>query len=317
METRANHVLIGSFVLTALATAFIFALWLGQVSLEREYDFYEVVFDEPVTGLVTAGDVRFNGIKVGEVVDLTIDRADPRITHALVRVDAGTPVKVDSAVTLELQGITGLSYILISGGGRDRPNLIDVSDEDPPVLSAELSELQRLLSQGGETVGSLNDAILRVQDLLSARNVNAIRAILENLADVTQTVAARREEIDGFLRSAASASARLDAASEDLARLAAALSASAEDDIPAALMEARLAAESLRRSTDALALMLEDASPNVRGFAEEGLPELTAAVAETRDLIATLNRLGRRLEANPARFLSGAPNGAEYEGRDE
>mgnify|MGYP003349263619 CR=1 FL=1 len=44
METRANHVLIGSFALLVVAAAMLFALWIGKSSLDREFAEYDVIW---------------------------------------------------------------------------------------------------------------------------------------------------------------------------------------------------------------------------------------------------------------------------------
>ena len=77
METRARHVLIGLFTVLATVLALLFTLWLTQQS-ERDFHFYDIAFEEAVTGLSRGSTVEFNGIKVGDVIDLRINPKDPR-----------------------------------------------------------------------------------------------------------------------------------------------------------------------------------------------------------------------------------------------
>ena len=95
METRAHHVLIGSFAILAFLLGLGFVLWLSKTSADREFSFYDVVFTEAVTGLSKGGLVQYNGIKVGEVTQLKLAPDDPRKVIARVRLDGDTPVKVD------------------------------------------------------------------------------------------------------------------------------------------------------------------------------------------------------------------------------
>jgi ABC-type transporter Mla subunit MlaD len=67
METKANYVLIGAFVLLAAGALALFTLWIAGNPLNRSYSDYDVIFEGPVNGLTEGGEVRFNGIKVGEV----------------------------------------------------------------------------------------------------------------------------------------------------------------------------------------------------------------------------------------------------------
>ena len=73
METKANYLLIGLFTLAGLVGSMVFLLWLAQVQVDRQYAYYDVLFDN-VTGLGDAGDVRFNGLPVGQVVGLAQHR---------------------------------------------------------------------------------------------------------------------------------------------------------------------------------------------------------------------------------------------------
>ena len=78
METRAHHVIIGAFAIGVFAAALFFVLWLSKSSIDRQFDLYDIVFNEAVTGLSKGGTVQYNGIKVGEVAQLSLAKDDPR-----------------------------------------------------------------------------------------------------------------------------------------------------------------------------------------------------------------------------------------------
>src|SRR5512141_382988 len=116
METRASYVLIGAFTLLVLVSSLLFVLWLGKFSLEREWDYYDIVFKEAVTGLTVGGAVQYSGIQVGEVRKLSLAPDDPRQVIAHVRLHGDTPVKTDTKARLTLLGLTGVTVIQLSGG---------------------------------------------------------------------------------------------------------------------------------------------------------------------------------------------------------
>ena len=109
METRAHHVLIGLFTLLVVSAALIFALWLGKSDADRQFEVYDIVFQEAVSGLSKGGTVEFNGIKIGDVVSLRLDPEDAHRVIARVRVDSTAPVRSDTRARLVPAGITGLS----------------------------------------------------------------------------------------------------------------------------------------------------------------------------------------------------------------
>src|SRR5512146_3439170 len=115
METRAHHVLIGLFTIIVSLLGVLFALWAANYAANRDWDEYEVVFTEAVTGLGTGGIVQYNGINVGEVRRLSLDPKDPRKVVARIRLTAGTPVKIDTKAKLAFIGLTGVAQIQLSG----------------------------------------------------------------------------------------------------------------------------------------------------------------------------------------------------------
>ena len=96
METRANYVLIGAFTIVASIALLGFALWAAKYSSDRSWNEYDVVFREPVTGLTEGSSVQYNGIAVGTVDKLSLDRDDARRVIALLKLNADAPVKVDT-----------------------------------------------------------------------------------------------------------------------------------------------------------------------------------------------------------------------------
>src|SRR5436305_10100636 len=116
MEIRAPYVLIGSFVLAAILAVFGFVYWLNNTGGIGPRTSYHVQFDGPVPGLLVGAGVLFNGIRVGEVTDLGLAPDNPRRVNASISVASTTPVRADTKVGLEFQGLTGVPVIALEGG---------------------------------------------------------------------------------------------------------------------------------------------------------------------------------------------------------
>ena len=119
METRANFVLIGSFTLAVIAAAFGFVLWFQCSTPPRRAVRLRIVFEGPATGLRNGGSVNFNGIRVGEVISVKLD--NPRRVVALAMVENNAPIRKDTLVGLEFQGLTGVAAISLKGGEEAAP----------------------------------------------------------------------------------------------------------------------------------------------------------------------------------------------------
>src|SRR5246127_2038440 len=129
METRAPFVVIGAFVLAAIVAVFGFVYWLNNTGGLGARATYHVQFDGSVPGLLVGAAVLFNGIRVGEVTELGLAPDNPRRVNATISVAATTPVRPDTRVGLEFQGLTGVPVIALEGGMRlagsgEVPNLI-------------------------------------------------------------------------------------------------------------------------------------------------------------------------------------------------
>ena len=127
METKANYLMIGGFVLGVLALAFVFIFWMTNFAGGgKRY----IVFKGSVAGLTTGSSVGFNGIKVGEVQSLALDPQDARKVQVLISVHKDTPVRENSRASIQSLGLTGGSGIQITAGTPDSPFLVATS-EDP------------------------------------------------------------------------------------------------------------------------------------------------------------------------------------------
>ena len=75
---------------------------------------YQVHFQGSVSGLLVGSAVLFNGIRVGEVTELS---SIPKTRHvdATIAVRSATPVRADTKVGLDFQGLTGVPVV---GAGR-------------------------------------------------------------------------------------------------------------------------------------------------------------------------------------------------------
>jgi phospholipid/cholesterol/gamma-HCH transport system substrate-binding protein len=142
VETRANYVMVGSSVLAALATIIIFVFWLGSRQLSDRDEVYHTYFTGSVAGLAGGSPVRYRGVPVGTVGGIEIDPQNIERIRVTLKLRANTPVRSDTVASLETTGITGASYIELSGATQASPALTITDDDDIPVIKSENSKLQ-------------------------------------------------------------------------------------------------------------------------------------------------------------------------------
>ena len=194
METRAHHVLIGLFSVLVVVGAMLFGLWLAKASMDSTFKDYEVVFNEAVSGLSKGSSVQYNGIKVGDVIELRLDDKDPRRVLARIRLAANTPVKVDTKAKLALTGVTGTSIIQLSGGDPNSPPLKG-KDGNLPEIIASPSPIARLLNNSNDLMTSVNLLLHNANHMFSRENVERLSNTLDNLQQTTGAIAEQRGDI--------------------------------------------------------------------------------------------------------------------------
>src|ERR1700747_1668172 len=124
METKANYVAVGAFVLACIIGIVVGVLGIAGFQYSREYASYRTSFSGAVTGLGDGTTVRYNGIDVGRVTDLQFDPNDPQRVIVKLQTKPNLHIRVDSEATIESEGLTGGSYVEISGGKKDSAELV-------------------------------------------------------------------------------------------------------------------------------------------------------------------------------------------------
>src|SRR6201981_555685 len=188
METRANYVLIGSFTLAVIAAAIGFVLWFQSLHTTKQRSPLRVVFEGPAAGLRNGGTVNFTGIRIGEVVSVKLD--NPRRVIALALVEKNAPIRKDTVVGLEFQGLTGVAAISLKGGEEAAPP-VPLDEDGIPVLTADPNRLQDVTEAIRGTLKNINR--------VGADNQLAVRNVLHNLETFTNTLARNSERIDAIM----------------------------------------------------------------------------------------------------------------------
>jgi len=177
METRANFVLIGSFTLAVIAAAFGFVLWFQSLHTTKARSPIRIIFEGPASGLRNGGSVNFNGIRIGEVISVKLD--NPRRVVALAMVGNDAPIRKDTLVGLEFQGLTGVAAISLKGGEEAAPS-VPLDEDGVPVLTADPNALQNI-------------------NRVVSDNQEAVKNSLHNLETFTASLARNAEKIDNVM----------------------------------------------------------------------------------------------------------------------
>ncbi|MBI4274523.1 MAG: MCE family protein [Rhizobiales bacterium] len=190
METRANYILIGLFTLGVIMGAFGFVYWFHHVGGTGERTAYHVVFKGPIGGLRTGAAVSFNGIRVGEVAELGLDPENPKQALATISIDTNTPVRADTTVSLDFQGLTGIATLALRGGSVNSPRL-EGKDGALPVLVSDFGSTADMMQAARDVLGKIDTVI--------EQNQVALRNSIKSIETFTEALARNSEKVDRIM----------------------------------------------------------------------------------------------------------------------
>ena len=298
METKVNYAAVGLFVLALSAALVAGILWIASGgAFQKHYDLYLAIEEESVAGLNLNAPVKYNGVDVGKVRDIQLDRADPKRVTLTFAIESGTPIKTDTEAVLKTQGLTGIAYVELHGSSAGAPPLRAAAGEKYPVIRTQPSLSARLENVLTTVLAKLDSTSNNINELLSDENRAAFKTTLANLAAVTQTIAARKSTLDAGIANAARTFDNTARATTDLGPVIDRIGRSA-DAVEKMGNEAAAASASAGKTVDAV-------GTDVKRFTTETLPEVQRLLGELSVLSASLRRLSEKIEGSPGGLLLG------------
>jgi phospholipid/cholesterol/gamma-HCH transport system substrate-binding protein len=268
---RASNLLIGSTTLAVIAAAFIGLLGYRKVHAIRQQGPLRIVFAGSADGLHPGGSVNFDGVQVGEIVSLKLD--SPRRIVVLAMVDNSAPLRKDTLVGVEFQGLTGVAAISLTGSAAAAAP-VPLDEDGIPTLTADLSEIQ-----------SVRDSLHNVDRFLVS-NQEVLKDKLGGFETETASLASKSDVIDSMLRKADSAFDGFDSAVERIDHIVPGVADGSADELLQKVKTLRELTESFNKHSGALM--------------EEGRRSL-------QDISESAMNVSRRLEAQAVRGGAPAP----------
>lgn len=203
MERNANFIFVGFIAILGAISLAGFAFWLGKYgSNDEKFQSYRTYVSESVAGLKASSPVRLKGIDVGFVEEVRIDGANPERIQIDFKVEKATPVKTDSIVVLNSQGIAGIGYLEIKEGTNGSKFLREVDKSERPIMISKPSMISVLSDKAQIILTHVDDAVLKLDQLASQRNIQNASISLENLSLVSTELKNNRQDITALVKGA-------------------------------------------------------------------------------------------------------------------
>jgi phospholipid/cholesterol/gamma-HCH transport system substrate-binding protein len=229
-----SNLMIGSTTLAVIAVAFVGVLGFRKIHAIQQQGPLRIVFEGSASGLHKGGSVNFDGVQVGEIKSLKLD--NPRKVVAFVMLDNSAPIRKDTIVGLEFQGLTGVAAISLTGGAATAPP-VPLDEDGVPILTADLSETE-----------SIRDSLHNVDRLLVG-NQSTIKDGLLSFETYTASLASKAEAIDSIIGKADNAFATIDSAMTKIDNVVPGLADGKADELFEKVKSIRELAESFNKKS--------------------------------------------------------------------
>lgn len=320
METRSNHVLVGSVVLILLAVLALFIVWLARLGggNEREYDIF---FKQSVDGLNPGSSVSFSGVPSGQVKDIQFWKPDPSLVRVRISVKPNVPIL--EGTTASIQGsFTGPSTVQLDGAVKGAPP-IACPVEHPaaacplgvPVIPTKQGGLGALLSSAPKLLERISTLTERLSDLLGDNNQASIRGILDNTNRLTKSLADRGPEIAATLAETRNAIEKAGAAAQQIGDLAQTTNGVLTDNVKPTIANLNQTISAAKKSMETLDATIGDARPGIQAFSKQTVPQVGQLVQDLREMAVSLTSVAQKLDQGGAGSLLGAPKLPDYKGK--
>ena len=318
METRSNHVLVGSVVLGLLAAVIVAAFWFSRLS-DGQDKLYDIYFKQSVNGLAKGSGVSFAGVPSGQVKMIELWRKDPSFVHVRIAVNVDVPILQGTTATIQGVGFTGVSEIQLVGAVKGAPPIacpandpLSQCPDGVPVIPTKPGALGELLNNAPQLLERLSTLTERLTELLNDRNQASFGNILANVDKLSGELAKRGPEIAATLAETRVAVQRASVAIEKIGNLADSSSRLLDEQGRPLIADLRETVRAEKGSLNSLQTTLDEAQPGVKTFSQQTMPEIDALVHDLREMSRSIRSITDKLDQQGAGGLIGSNKLPDY-----
>ena len=256
---------------------------------------YRLSTQDSVSGLIVDAPVEFHGVEVGRVK--RIELTAPRSVSVLLDIERRAPVTAATVATITSRGLaprgfTGYVYVALEDAGSQAGPLLVAAGEPYPQLRCAPSSsinLDTMISQVNANVEAMTAL---AQTVLDEKTITSLKQSVDNLQQVTQTLAANDKRLATIVANTEQASQRFGP-----------LLNSSSDTVRAlqtqVMPEAYNALASLNRLSNS-------SSDTVRALQTQVMPEAYDTLANLNRLSTSMNGAAAKIDRDPSVLVRGA-----------
>ena len=311
METRSNHVLVGTVVLALLVGVVLFTVWLAGLSTKAT-NCFDIYFSQGVGGISKGTAVNYSGVPVGKVEKISLLPNRPEFVWVRIEVDGEAPILQGTTAQIKGVGFTGASEISLDGAVKGGKPIDQAGPQGCPVIPSGSGGLGALLNSAPELLDRIQRLTERLTEMLSDKNQNSIADILENFDKTSRVLAERAPDLAKAIGQAQVAAQNAGIAAQRVGILADSTNRLVNEQGKPAAEDLRKAIASVQRAADNLDSVVSEAKPGLNNFTKSTLPEANRLVHDLRDLSSSMQGFSDRLNQGGVGSVLGAPKLPDY-----
>jgi len=315
METRSNHILVGSVVLALLAAVLVFTVWLARVAGgdSKEYDIF---FKQSVDGLAKGSGVTFSGVPSGQIKEIKLWPQDPQFVRVRIRIDEDTPILQGTIATIAGVGFTGVSQINLDGAVKGAPPITEPGPYGEPVIPTKPGALGELLNSAPELLNRISTLTERLTELLNDKNQKSISGILAHVDKLSGDLADRGPEIAAAVVQLKTTMEQAGNAAERVGQLAETTNGVMADDVKPAMANLNKATVAAQHTLETLDATITDARPGIKAFSTQTVPQINQLARNLAEMSEALGAISNKLDRGGAGAVLGGSKLPDYKPRN-
>jgi phospholipid/cholesterol/gamma-HCH transport system substrate-binding protein len=295
MENKAHALSAGLFTIVLLAIAVLIGIWLNRD--RTEYVPYQIATKLSVPGLNSQAAVRYRGLDVGKVDDITFDPdvVGQILVHISVKPD--TPISQSTFATLGYQGVTGIAYVQLDDDG-SKPVKLHSTPQQVARIEMRPSLFDQLQTRGLAILQQTEEVATRINNMLAPANQKAILEAFDNVSKAATEIETIPRQLQPTLSALPAVTAQaqkslasLDALSRDTSALANSLNNIATK----------------MNAPGGTIATITDTAARLGSVAERFEHDTLPLARDARSTIRALNRTLDKLSERPQSVLFGSP----------
>lgn len=298
MEAKTNYTMVGLTVLILTAALLAAALWLSVGFDQKKYKTYAVYIHEAVSGLSEESPVKFNGVQVGYVKKIELNRLDPQQVKILLDIEEGTPVTTSTNATLISQGITGVTYVGLSATSSDLSPLQKIPKEPYPIIPARPSLFNQLDSVLKEVSENVNSVSLEIKKIFDKENAAYLKNSLANVQTFTEVLAKNKENIGHSLESTHVLLKNMAEVSHQLPQVT--------KDLKTAINKINRMAGDMSTAGQKVSSTMDSGKTAIDKISQQTIPPAVTLLRRLDNIAANLEQVSNQMRQNPSVIIRGS-----------